>query len=252
MPSPFPGMDPWLEQEGLWPDFHTKFLVVVSERLVPQVGPKYFVLIEHHVFVHDPEDSPARRIKPDLLVAEGPASTSELASVAILEAPAKVEHLAHEVERVPYLEVRHAARGDLITVLELLSPANKQGEYRGQYLNKREQLLNSSTHFVEIDLLRGGHPMPDADRPRCAYSVLVSRAEGRPLAGFWPIGLRDPLPEVPIPLRRPDGDARLDLGEVLNRVYDASGYAHFLYRGTPSPPFDREDAAWASGIVDGL
>jgi hypothetical protein len=251
MPSPFPGMNPYLEQEGLWQDFHTKFLVGVSERLVPQVGPGYFVLLEHHIFVHEPPDELPRRVRADLLVSRAPAEAPALAGAAVLEPPALVEHPAQEIERVPFLEVRHAARGDLVTVLELLSPANKQGEYRQQYLARRDQLLNSETHFVEIDLLRGGQPMPDAGRPGCTYSVLVSRVEGRPRAGFWPIGLREPLPEIPVPLRRPDGDARVVLQAVLHRVYDASGYAHFLYRGTPSPPLSAADAAWARGILAG-
>ena len=245
MPSPFPGMNPWLEQEGLWQDFHTKFLVAVSERLVPQVGPNYFVLLEHHIYVHEPPDERTQCLRADLLVTHSPSAAQQQVGAVVLDAPAQVEHPVHEVERVPFLEVRHAARGDLVTVLELLSPSNKQGENRQQYLTKREQLLNSETHLVEIDLLRGGESMPDTDRPACDYSVLVSRWEHRPRAGFWPVQLRERLPEVPIPLRRPDGDARVDLQEVLHRVYDASGYVNFIYRGSATPPLRPEDAEWA-------
>ena len=57
MPSPFPGMNPWLEQEGLWLDFHTKFLTAINERLVGQVRPKYIVLIEQHIYVHEVTES---------------------------------------------------------------------------------------------------------------------------------------------------------------------------------------------------
>jgi hypothetical protein len=242
-------MNPWLEQEALRMDFHTKFLVAISARLVPQIGPSYFVLLEHHIYVHEPLEEKPGRLRADLLVTRRGGAAPPHAGAAVLEPLAQVEHPAHEVERVPYLEVRHAARGDLVTVLELLSPSNKGGENRRQYLAKREQLLNSETNLVEIDLLRGGVPMPDADRPACAYSVLVSRAGGRPLAGFWPIGLRDRLPEIPIPLRRADEDARIDLQEVLHHVYDASGYAHFLYRGAPEPLLSTEDAAWARRLV---
>ena len=114
--------------------------------------------------------------------------------------------LAQDIERVPFLEVRDRQSRKLIAVLELLSPSNKRGgPDREQYMAKRNRLLASEAHFVEIDLLRGGRPMPPEDRPDCDYSVLVSRAEIRPRAGFWPIGLRQRLPIIPIPLRRPDG-----------------------------------------------
>jgi hypothetical protein len=242
-------MNPWLEQEGLWQDFHTKFLVAISERLVPQVGPSYFVLLEYHIFVHEQLGERPVRVRADLLVTHSAPEVERRAGAAVLEPPAQVEHPAYEVERIPYLEVRHVARGDLVTVLEMLSPSNKEGENRQQYLTKREQLLNSDANLVEIDLLRGGVPMPDAERPACDYSVMVSRAERRPRAGFWPIGLRDRLPEIPVPLRRADGDARVNLQEVLHRVYDVSGYANFIYRGSPTPPLSAEDMAWARQFV---
>ena len=133
---------------------------------------------------------------------------------------------------------------------ELLSPTNKQtGSHRSQYLVKRANLLNSTVHVVEIDLLRGGLPMPLADRPPGLYSVLVSRAGARPRADFWPFGLRDPLPTVPIPLRPDDRDARLDLRSILDRVYDESGYAYFLYDHDPDPPLAEEDVAWARSVI---
>src|SRR6202011_1559181 len=106
-----------------------------------------------------------------------------------------------DIERVPFLEVRDRQGRELVAVIELLSPSNKRpGEDREQYLAKRRELLRSPAHLVEIDLLRGGPPMPLEDRPVCDYSVLVSRAERRPVAAFWPLRLRDRLPVIPIPL----------------------------------------------------
>jgi len=119
----------------------------------------------------------------------------------------------------------------------------------GEYLAQRRELLRGRAHLVEIDLLRGGRPMPLADRPECAYSVLVSRVEERPEAGFWPIGLRAPLPVIPIPLRPPDAEARVDLQEVLHRVYDEAGYEHFIYTEAPEPALAPDDAAWARQLV---
>jgi hypothetical protein len=238
-------MNPWLEQESLWQDVHTTFLVTVRERLVPQVGPSYYVLLEHHIYVHEPLEEKPQRLRADLLVTHAPSGAEQRAGAAVLDAPAQVEHPAPELERVPYLEVRHGALGDLVTVLELLSFSNKQGDDRRQYLTRRDQILSSATHLVEIDLLRGGEPMPDSGRPACDYSVLVSRRELRPQAGLWPIRLRDRLPEVPVPLKRPDGDARIDLQEILHRVYDVSGYVSFIYRAAPTPQLRPDDAAWA-------
>ena len=87
--------------------------------------------------------------------------------------------------------------------------------------------------------------MPMEDRPECEYSALVSRAQRRPVVDFWPIRLRERLPVIPVPLRAPDGDARVDLQEALDLVYDDAGYVHFIYDGRPDPPLTSEDAVWA-------
>jgi len=246
MPSPFPGMNPYLEQEALWQDFHIGFLNTLKERLVPQIRPRYVVLLERYIYVHEPPEKPTgRRLRADLLVATPRIGFPQGgASVLEAEAPAQVEHIDQEVERVVYLEVRDNNDGELVGVVELLSLANKLDE-QPQYLAKRGKLLASTAHLIEIDLLRGGRPMPDANRPDCAYSVLVSRAGHRPRAGFWPIGLRQRLPVIPIPLRDRDADAHIDLQEILDHVYDASGYEDFVYRGVPEPALSTEDAEWA-------
>lgn len=207
MPSPFPGMNPYLEQDDAWHDFHEKFLPAVAERLVPRVRPNSIVKLDEH-------------------------------------------ESAGGIERPVFVEIRDRQSRELITVIELLSPSNKRpGSDREQYLAKREELLNSRAHLVEIDLLRGGRPMPLDERPECVYSVLVSRMEERPRAGFWPLFLLDRLPVIPIPLRHPDGDVPLDLQETLDRVYDASGYEDYLYSGSPAPSLTPEEKAWAEPFV---
>lgn len=123
------------------------------------------------------------------------------------------------------------------------SPSN--GADRIDYLKKRREFFASGVHVVEIDLLRDGPRLPFSDAPDCDYLVAVSRAEERPRVGLWPIRLRDPLPEIPIPLRAPDPDAKLDLQKVLNTVYDSARYEPLLYQGTPQPPLPPEDAQWA-------
>lgn len=252
MPSPFPGMNPFLEQDAVWQDFHLSFLPALRERIVRQASPDYIVVLEEHLYVHDTEDGSRRLIgRADVGVVARPARERQ-AGPAVLEAPVQVELLPADAERIPFIEIRDRKSRELVTVVELLSPSNKRpGADREQYLSRRRELLASPAHLVEIDLLRGGCPMPLVDRPAGAYSVLVSRSDQRPGAGFWPIPLRQPLPEIPIPLRRPDEAARVDLQDLLHHVYDASGYAHYLYEGTPNPPLDPDDAAWARGVMEG-
>jgi hypothetical protein len=243
-------MNPYLEQDVLWQDFPINVLAAIKERLVPQVRPRYFVLLERYIYVHEQPDEPPKRRRADFLVARPEAGSRHGGGAAVLEveAPAEVEHTGLDGERVTFLEIRDRAKGEVVTLIEMLSPANKYDDHQ-QYLTRREQILRSAANLVEIDLLRGGRPMPDANRPVCDYSVLVSRSERRPGAAFWPIRLREGLPVIPIPLRPPDGDARIDLQEVLHHVYDASGYEDFIYASSPDPVLLPEDAEWARPFV---
>lgn len=252
MPSPFPGMNPHIEQDACWQDFHLEFLPAIRERLVAQVRPKYIVMLDEHVYVHEIERRPRRFVgRSDVSVAaRSPRAARTGNGVRVLDAPAEVQILPQDIRRVPFLEIRDRRGHDLICVLEMLSPANKRGgPDREQYLAKRERLLKSAAHLVEIDLLRGGRPMPLRDRPKCDYSVLVSRANTRPSAGFWPIRLRDSLPVIPIPLRSGDSDAHVELQEILGHVYDKTGYDDFIYSGRPDPPLSSRDAAWARKLL---
>jgi hypothetical protein len=189
--------------------------------------------------------------RADLAVAAGgPPARDAGAGVELVDAPATVRLPALDVVRELFIEIRDRRSRDLVCVLELLSPLNKRpGPDREQYLAKRRQVLGGPAHLVEIDLLRGGVPMPAEGRPACAYSVMVGRADRRPEAGFCSIGLRDPLPVVPIPLRPPHGDARLDLRATLDRVYDAAGYVFYLHAASPSVPLSPADLEWARALL---
>lgn len=247
MPSPFPGMNPYFEQAAHWQDFHMEFLSALRRQLAPRIAPDYIVQLEEQIYIHDLPPEPRHALgRADLAVTKAEAGAVGRAALEVLEAPAEVRLPAGDVERVPYLEIRDRRGRQLVTVIELLSPSNKRtGEDREQYLAKRRELLRSPAHLVEIDLLRGWTPMPAEDRPEGDYSVLVSRAECRPAAAFWPVRLRDRLPVVPIPLREPDEAARVDLQEVLHHAHDGPGYEHFIYLGAPEPPLLAEDAEWA-------
>jgi Protein of unknown function (DUF4058) len=251
MPSPFPGMDPYLEQEVIWHDFHERFLPAAAAQISAQVLPRYIVLIDESVYLQDvdmEQDCPSGR--PDLTVARGPVPGAPLGVASgVLEASAQVRVPEVERERESFLKICDRTSRQMIAVIELLSPTNKRREEnRRRYLANRADFLNGPAHLVEIDLLRGGPPMPAEDRPDCVYSVLVSRTGDRPRAGFWPIGLRDALPTIPVPLLVGEPDARLDLRAVIDRVYDEAGYRYFLYDRGPEPRLTGPDDEWAESV----
>jgi uncharacterized protein DUF4058 len=247
MPSPFPGMNPYLEQAAHWQDFHTELLTTIRRTLTPQVGPNYFVQVEEHVTIHDMP--PAARSfvgRADASVARSRATDGAGAAMGVLEAPAEVDLPEQDEERMRFLEIRDRRGRYLVTVIELLSPSNKRsGEDREFYLAKRREMLRSPAHLIEIDLLRGWTPMPLRNRPDCDYSVMVSRAERRPKAGFWAIQLRERLPVIPVPLRLEDGDVRIDLQAALNSAYEAAAYERYIYEEMPEPALGPDDEAWA-------
>jgi hypothetical protein len=244
-------MNPYLEQAHQWQDFHTEFLTTVRHLLIPQVGRKYIVQLEEHVYIHDmPLELRHPVGRADISLARAKTTQAGGAAAGVLEAPTELQLPEEDEERIRFLEVRDRRGRELVSVIELLSPSNKRaGEDREQYLTKRREVLRSAAHLVEIDLLRGWTPMPILDRPPCDYSVVVSRVERRPLAGFWAIGLRDRLPVIPIPLRSEDGDARVDLQEALHLAYDGAGYEQSIYEGQPEPALSPTDAAWARPLV---
>jgi hypothetical protein len=250
MPSPFPGMNPYLEQEAVWHDFHERFCPAAAEFLTVQIRPHFIAKIDEHVYIHELPDEARRFIgRADVTVAQ-PRPRVGTTSTATLEAPARVQLPAVDIERLSFLEIRDRQTQRIVTIIELLSPSNKQpGPDREQYVAKRSELLHSAVHFVELDLLRGGPRMPMANLPECDYYALVGRIDERPRAGVWPIQLCDPLPVIPIPLMAPHPDARLDLKQVLDRIYDAAGYEDYIYSGAPRPPLPKDDVDWARAWI---
>lgn len=255
MPSPFPGMDPYLEQEDVWHDFHERFMPLAAEVIGAQVMPAYIAKIDQHISIRElPADERRLVRRGDVTVADlRPPAPGGAPGHAAVAAPAygRVPS-AVDVERQAFIEIRDRQCRGLIAVIELLSPANKRpGPDREQYLAKRRQVLSSGAHLVEIDLLRGHPRLPLEGLRECDYYAMVSRAEERPGAGLWPLSLRDPLPTIPIPLRPPDPDARLDLQQVVSRIYDAAGYRYYIYAGALQPPLRPEDAGWAAQQLAG-
>ena len=251
MPSPFPGMNPYFEQPGMCRGFHGHLLTEMTYALTPQAGPRYFVSYETSVYIDRGNDERELVGYADAAVARHPDTTAGVTGGG-------TTLVAPETGTVRFGAIRHTHRWltlrdsrtrDVITVIELLSPANKLGDNRAQYLRKRRRLLRSATHFVEIDLLRGGPRMPVGGIRRSDYRMMVSRQPDRPRVQVWRIGLRDMLPPLPIPVRTGEPDLRLDLKPLIDTVYDRAAYQNVLYDAPPDPPLAPADAEWAGQFV---
>lgn len=105
--------------------------------------------------------------------------------------------------------------------------------------------------LVEIDLLRVGEPMEMTPRPEEAYRIVVAVPWERRLARLYAFSLREPLPEIHVPLRQGEPEAVLSLGKLLGERYDAARYDLRLdYRQpVPEPPLPPEDAAWVEALL---
>jgi hypothetical protein len=164
----------------------------------------------------------------------------------MLRLPALVE------QRQAYLTLLYRETREVVTVIELLSPTNKGPDGRGQYLEKREKVLRSPAHLVELDLLRGGARLPTVESlPPGDYYAFVSRAAQRPEVAVYAWPLPHPLPAIPIPLAGEDQDVLLNLQTAFATVYDRAAYAYSLdYHRPAEPPLSEREAAWARELVE--
>ena len=218
MPSPFPGMDPYIEQSKIFPDFHNRLADEISAQLNRQIRPNYFARLIPHTTYEVVEIATTRlqTVRPDVgvwLVREPPAY---LAGGAVLEQipPAPVESVA--LQDVPLelysVEIRRSDNEVLVTAIEILSPVNKQ-------------------------------PAP--------YYVTLSRANRRPTVEVWPLALEAALPVLPVPLAAPDPDVAIHLGEVVTTVYERGGYdVQIDYRKPPPPPaLSARERKWLAELL---
>ncbi len=256
MPNPFPGMNPYLESPDFWPEVHHLLIGIIQESLVPQLIPKYRVAIEKRIYEIKGEQSLLVGI-PDVSIQRNRqprnSSTSNVAVATRTTEPLKVRLAMSEQVREGYLEVIDIATKEVVTVIEVLSPANKRpGQGRKMYEEKRDKVFGSRTNFVEIDLLRGWEPLPvfDNDNAAC-YRILVSRGNERPLADLYLFNLPDAIPGFPLPLQSPDVEPIVDLQGLLNTVYDRVAYDITLdYTAELVPPLSEADAVWADSLLE--
>ncbi len=256
MPSPFPGMDPYLEDPAYWSGFHTRFVVVLGAGLTRALPPGYYSEVEQHVWLRadDGEDRVPFAV-PDGFVAESGAGGGRGVAALTATTPQAEVTLPKPARRKSprYVAVVDRKGYRVVTVVEVLSPSNKaRGEDRDDYLAERTEYLSAGTSLVELDLLRDGDRLPFGrpKPPAADYYALVSRAERFPKADVWAWTVRDPLPVLPVPLKAADGEVLLDLRPCLDRAYDDAGYATRIdYAAEPAYRLRGPDAAWAADLL---
>jgi hypothetical protein len=248
-------MDPFIEDQK-WSGFHHMLIAEMAHILVEVLRPRYEVDPEERIYVETTGDE-THGYRADVAVSVGSPARNRASSAAVLD----IEPSIHTVpmpaaveEREAYLVIRKTGEREVVTVIEVLSPANKRpgSDGRREYLNKRHEILRSTAHLVEIDLLLGGQRLPTAQplMPTTDYCAFVCRAGQRPQAEVFEWILRTRLPRIPIPLLPSDPDTIIDLEQALTAVYDRSGYDYSLSYSQPlNLPLRPADKDWLNQVL---
>lgn len=258
MPSPFPGMDPYLEDPAFWPDFHRTFIGALREAILDRLPPDYDARIDEQLRLIDYTEE-MRSVYPDVTVlhhhhaspgAPQPQPAKPNSGVSVLE-PVTVPAPATAEVRDVWIEVRHLPDRSVVTVIEVMSPTNERGDGYLEYLAKRRAILQRPLNLVEIDLLRGGQRLNYGPKmPKKDYCTLVSRRDRPHSVDVHAWSLRDRLPGIPIPLRPSDGDLAVDLQDVFAVSYERGKYERVLkYGGKPPVGLADDDEPWARGVA---
>lgn len=268
MPSPFPGMDPYLEDPDVFPNLHDKLVVYLEEFLQPRLPEPYFAKTAQRAWIETAE----KDRYPDVSVLIGAASERPVRdnSGGVATIPASrgrpltiaVKDLPWDEYRETFLEVYTKAGGTkrLVTTLEVLSPGNKTpGEQsRGMYVKKQRELLGADVNLLEIDLLRRGvhtTAVPKADLQarygHFDYHICTHWFDRRMEFDVFPFELPEPLPVLRVPLLPGDAPIDVELQAVFDRCYDTGAYRREVdYKQNPPPPaLSPERLAWVKSVL---
>jgi hypothetical protein len=263
MPSPFPGMDPFLEDPAVFPDLHDSLIAYLREALQSRLPQTYYAALGARVWV----EFAHRTIGPDVNVLrrDGGTTSGEPADGGVAVAPAVrakpvVVRVPHDERRETFVEIYASDGRRLVTSIEVLSPANKTPGEHGQdlYLQKQRELLRSQVHLVEIDLLRRGEHATAVPRDRAVaeagpfdYHVCVHRFDRFQEFVVYPIQLPEPLPEIAIPLLPGDQPVVIDLQAVFTRCYDIGAFDRRIDYAArvPGPPLRPDPAEWVARLL---
>jgi hypothetical protein len=254
MPSPFSGMDPYLETPARWREFHHRFITHWCDVLNELLPDHYEARIDERASLIDTPETSPKVVYPDVGVAQTYPLPTALPGPqrALARQPVLVPmRLADELQE-GYIELINYPDQTLIAVLELLSPSNKNHPDRREYLLKRNAVLRQEVHLVELDLLLDGQRLPmGGPLPAGDYYAIVSRAGVERRHGeVYSWRLREPFPTILLPLKEPDPDLAISLQAVFNRTYDQSHYSRALkYQSAPAVMLTEEDQRWVEELL---
>jgi hypothetical protein len=251
MPSPFPGVDPYLEEAIIWQDFQAEFLRQWRNLLHEQLPSAYEAHLHERERLIDLSREQYKNLVPDLesLIQQrlGPRNSLELD----LDPRDKRVAITQRV-KVPYLTIRRKTSRKLVTVVEVFVLGTKSYCGGHDYTEKRKAQLNEPVHLVELDLLVSGYrmPLPSKAPPSGDCFAFIWHRKRRPYCSAVGWTVRQPIPTIGIPLRDPDPDFRCDLAKVFTLAYDAGGFAKKVkyYEACPAQ-LDMGDLFWAQELV---
>lgn len=248
--SPFPGMDPYLEDPAIFPDLHERLIGIIAEKLAPPLAPKYVAELRTQIVIEEIETDDSFGAIPDVTVSEVKETATVYAATPVKPVRVRVPTLFSTRVVSAYIRLRENEK--LVAVIEILSPFNKRpGKGRSEYLEKRKTFLDSRVHYIEIDVLRKFPRMPfEGKLPKSDYLAVVCNGYERPHCDAYPIMVRQRLPVLPIPLLKPDPSVPLDLQDALNTAYERARYdLRVHYNAPPNPALSGQDAEWASALM---
>jgi hypothetical protein len=254
MRSPFPGMDPFLENPFFWHQVHSRLIVAVSNDLGLRLRPKYYAAIETRTYLDSGDGNIFVGIPDGVVFANNVDRSNPRTQTPTVVAsqPQRVRLIEPIEVKERYLEIRRVGTHQVIAAIEILSPKNKRGEGRKSYLKKRQLILDSASHFIEIDLIRAFTPMPlDGNQVPSHYRILVSDSRDRPEADLYSFNLRDSIPVISIPLQSEDTPITLDLTSLLHDVYEQGCFdLQINYQDPiPEPGLLEADRLWLEQLI---
>jgi len=258
-------MNPYLEEPGHWPNVHHSLITYLRDALNEALPKGYTAVIGERIYLEELQ----REAIPDVTVMERrPPGEEREAAVGGGVRTATVVEVAHDEpltfvglereHREPYIEI-FGPDGKVVTVIEVLSPANKSAGTEGRrlYLDKQAEILRSDANLVEIDLLGYGEhtiSLPEAwmreKAPPHRYRVCVSRAGRRRIYLLWPRRLKERLPKFLVPLKEGERGIGVDLQALLNLCYDRGAFDRIVdYTKDPDVPLTGEERKWLDDLL---
>ena len=221
MPSPFPGMDPYLEEEKLWPAFQHQLVACLHQILLPGLVDRYRARVGQRQY-----------------------TTEQVLFTSIV----REQHVEE------FIEIRQRGDGRLVTLVDVVSPANKLSVAgRQAYLDKRREGKACGASLVELDLVLQGQPTLEYSRdglPDWDYAVTVTKSNQPERHEIYTATLQKRLPRFRLPLAADDRDTVLDLHASFTRCYDQGGFAAQInYKTEPAVPLSVEDRRWLNDLL---